>query len=346
MTKTEKLQIYNLLKTASDSFYGFSSPNFPDEAPDFEDDIIPEQASDLKGSKIDGKTENRVSSQNGNQTTNLDSNPNTKTNIGQTEKNIEASENNFGSEDSNISENERLSANSDSLSSVPSDSTIYDSLKSDSATSSESNSAEKTSSSLSSIEQNVKSTIENINSKVLACKRCALCAGRRQAVPGMGAENPLVLVIGEGPGEEEDKQGLPFVGPAGQLLDKMLAAIHLYRNKNCYIANIVKCRPPMNRVPYLEEADACRPFLDAQIAALKPKAILCAGSTAVKNLLHTNSGVMKLHGKVLDYNGIPLVTTWHPSALLRAPENKRPAWEDLKIFRNELLKINPGYESD
>lgn len=338
MTKTEKLQIYNLLKTASDSFYGFSSPNFPDEAPDFEDDIIPEKASDLKGSQISSQ------------------------NDGNAEKNIEASENNFGSEDSNISENERLSANSDSLNSVHSDSTIYDSLNSDSANSSnamisnslesdskESDSAEKTSSSLSSssfIEQNVKSTIENINSKVLACKRCALCAGRRQAVPGMGAENPLVLVIGEGPGEEEDKQGLPFVGPAGQLLDKMLAAIHLYRNKNCYIANIVKCRPQMNRVPYPEEADACRPFLDAQIAALKPKAILCAGSTAVKNLLHTNSGVMKLHGKVLDYNGIPLVTTWHPSALLRAPENKRPAWEDLKIFRNELLKINPGYESD
>lgn len=284
MTKTEKLQIYNLLKTASDSFYGFSSPNFPDEAPDFEDDIIPEKASDLNDSQIENQTASQIKD-----------------------------------------EADVATEISDSAENSPSS---------------------QFSSSLSSNEKNEKSTIENINSKVLACKRCALCAGRRQAVPGMGAENPLVLVIGEGPGEEEDKQGLPFVGPAGQLLDKMLAAIHLYRNKNCYIANIVKCRPPMNRVPFPEEADACRPFLDAQIAALKPKAILCAGSTAVKNLLHTNSGVMKLHGKVLDYNGIPLVTTWHPSALLRAPENKRPAWEDLKIFRNELLKINPGYESD
>lgn len=188
------------------------------------------------------------------------------------------------------------------------------------------------------------STLSHINKKISECKRCALCANRHNVVPGMGVENPLVLVIGEGPGEEEDKQGLPFVGPAGQLLDKMLGAIGLSREKNCYIANIVKCRPPMNRNPLPEEADACRPFLDAQIAALKPKAILCAGSVAVKNLFHSNDGVMKLHGQVLDFNGIPVVTTWHPSALLRAPENKRPAWEDLKVFKSALLNIKPDYE--
>ena len=187
------------------------------------------------------------------------------------------------------------------------------------------------------------STLSHINKKISECKRCGLCAGRRNVVPGMGVENPFVLVIGEGPGEEEDKQGKPFVGPAGQLLDKMLGAIGLSRDKNCYIANIVKCRPPMNRNPLPEEADACRPFLDAQIAALKPKAILCAGSVAVKNLFHTNDGVMKLHGQVLDFNGIPVVTTWHPSALLRAPENKRPAWEDLKVFKNVLLQIDAEY---
>lgn len=188
------------------------------------------------------------------------------------------------------------------------------------------------------------STLSNINKKISECKRCALCANRRNVVPGQGVENPLVLVIGEGPGEEEDKQGKPFVGPAGQLLDKMLGAIGLSREKNCYIANIVKCRPPANRNPLPEEADACRPFLDAQIAALKPKAILCAGSVAVKNLFHSNDGVMKLHGQVLDFNGIPVVTTWHPSALLRAPENKRPAWEDLKAFKSVLLNIEPDYE--
>lgn len=191
---------------------------------------------------------------------------------------------------------------------------------------------------------NPDSTLSHINKKISECKRCGLCAARRNVVPGMGVENPFVLVIGEGPGEEEDKQGKPFVGPAGQLLDKMLAAIGLFREKNCYIANIVKCRPPMNRNPMPEEADACRPFLDAQIAALKPKAILCAGSVAVKNLFHTNDGVMKLHGQVLDFNGIPVVTTWHPSALLRAPENKRPAWEDLKAFRSVLLGIDSEYE--
>ena len=190
----------------------------------------------------------------------------------------------------------------------------------------------------------VDSTLSNINKKISECKRCALCANRHNVVPGMGVENPFVLVIGEGPGEEEDKQGKPFVGPAGHLLDKMLGAIGLSREKNCYIANIVKCRPPANRNPLPEEADACRPFLDAQIAALKPKAILCAGSVAVKNLFHSNDGVMKLHGQVLDFNGIPVVTTWHPSALLRAPENKRPAWEDLKAFRGVLQGINPNYE--
>lgn len=257
MTGAEKLKIYNLLKTSSDYLYGFSSPDFPQKAPEFTDDAK--------------AAENAVPA--------------------------EAEEKKDGG--AGVTQEFAKPA----------------------------------------------STLDNISLKIRECKRCALCQKRIQAVPGMGVQNPLVLVIGEGPGEEEDKQGLPFVGPAGQLLDKMLAAIHLYRNKNCYIANIVKCRPPMNRTPFPSEADACRPFLDAQIAALKPKAILCAGSTAVKNLFHTASGVMALHGKILDFNGIPVVTTWHPSALLRAPENKRPAWEDLKIFRSVLLKIAPDYEA-
>lgn len=189
------------------------------------------------------------------------------------------------------------------------------------------------------------STISHIDQKIKECKRCQLSANRSRTVPGTGVENPFVLVIGEGPGEEEDRQGLPFVGPAGMLLDKMLSAIQLSRNTNCYIANIVKCRPPHNRTPLPEEADACRPFLDAQIAALKPKAILCAGTTAVKNLFHTTDGITKIHGKVLDYKGIPVVATYHPSALLRDPSNKRIAWDDLKIFRSELLKIDPSYEN-
>ena len=178
----------------------------------------------------------------------------------------------------------------------------------------------------------------------MQCTACRLCEKRHNVVFGVGNREARVMFIGEGPGEQEDLSGLPFVGPAGQLLDKMLAAISLSRTTNCYIANIVKCRPPKNRTPLPEEADACISFLQAQIAVLKPKAILAAGSTAVKNLLRTSNGVIKLHGQILDFNGIPLMATYHPSALLHDPRNKRTAWEDLKIFREMLRRLNPEYE--
>ena len=155
----------------------------------------------------------------------------------------------------------------------------------------------------------------------------------------------VVLVIGEGPGEEEDKQGLPFVGPAGQLLDKMLAAISLDRNKNCYIANIVKCRPPMNRDPSPLESQACRAFLETQIHILKPTMILAVGRVAAQNLLLTDESIGRLRGKFFELNNIPLMATYHPSALLRNVELKRPAWEDLKLFKSKLLELNPNYES-
>ena len=128
-------------------------------------------------------------------------------------------------------------------------------------------------------------TIESIAQKIAACARCPLSKTRKNVVPGEGAANPLVLVVGEGPGADEDEQGRPFVGKAGQLLDKMLAAINLSRDKNCFIANIVKCRPPMNRDPAPEESQACRSFLDAQIHVLKPKMILALGRVALQNLL-------------------------------------------------------------
>ncbi|WP_191013693.1 uracil-DNA glycosylase [Treponema zioleckii] len=263
MTKDEKLLIYNFLKTTSDSLYGFSSPHFPKDTPQFLDDV-PAQF-----------TENAAQ------------NP----------------QENF----------------SPAYSSTPESTRPQNAGASD--------------------------TISNIALKIAQCQRCPLAKMRMNTVPGEGIKNPFVLVIGEGPGEEEDRSGRPFVGPAGQLLDKMLAAIGLSRTTNTFIANIVKCRPPYNRNPEPNEADSCRSFLDAQIAALKPKAILAAGSVAIKNLLHTNEGVLRLHGKILDYNGIPLCTTYHPSALLRAPENKRVAWEDLKIFRTKLLELNPDYQN-
>ncbi|MBQ6057576.1 MAG: uracil-DNA glycosylase, partial [Treponema sp.] len=137
-------------------------------------------------------------------------------------------------------------------------------------------------------------SLESINAQIAQCSRCSLSKSRHNTVPGMGVSNPEVLVIGEAPGYEEDMQGLPFVGPAGQLLDKMLGAIQLSRTSNTYILNILKCRPPQNRTPYPEEAEACSSFLKAQIALLKPKMIFCAGSTAAKILLNTAMGVTRL----------------------------------------------------
>lgn len=186
-------------------------------------------------------------------------------------------------------------------------------------------------------------TLSSIAAKVSTCTRCSLHTRRLNAVPGTGCEHPFVLVVGEGPGAEEDMQGLPFVGPAGKLLDKMLAAISLDRHTNCYIANIVKCRPPNNRTPLPEEADACISFLEAQIHILKPKMILAAGRTAGQNLLKTQSSLTNLRGKFFDYQGIPLLVTYHPSALLRDETLKRPAWEDLKLFRTKLIEIAPDY---
>ncbi|MBD5435058.1 MAG: uracil-DNA glycosylase [Treponema sp.] len=193
--------------------------------------------------------------------------------------------------------------------------------------------------------QNLGTTLDSIAKKISACQNCILAKTRKNVVPGEGVPNPAVLVIGEGPGADEDAQGRPFVGKAGQLLDKMLAAINLNRGKNCFIANIVKCRPPMNRDPSPEECAACSSFLQAQIHVLKPKMILAVGRIALQKLLDTSIGITKMHGKILDYNGIPFMATFHPSALLRDESYKRPAWEDLKIFRAKLLELCPNYES-
>ncbi len=197
----------------------------------------------------------------------------------------------------------------------------------------------------STVHSSLEDSICNLKNQISACSRCPLAKTRHNTVPGTGVSSPFVLVIGEGPGFEEDMQGLPFVGPAGQLLDKMLAAINLSRISNVYIANIVKCRPPQNRNPYPEEADACSSFLQAQIALLKPKAILCVGTVAAKNLLKTEFGVTKLRGQFFEYQNIPVCVTYHPSALLRDNSLKRLAWEDLKFFKTKLLELNPGYES-
>ncbi|MCR4579678.1 MAG: uracil-DNA glycosylase [Treponema sp.] len=182
-------------------------------------------------------------------------------------------------------------------------------------------------------------TLDELNAKIMRCTRCQLARTRNNVVPGQGVEAPLVLVVGEGPGAEEDARGLPFVGKAGILLDKMLAAIKLYRDTNCYIANIVKCRPPENRNPLPEEEAACFSFLEAQIHILKPKMILCMGKVAAEKLLDQQLPITQYHGHFFEYKGIPLMPTYHPSALLRNEALKRPAWEDLKGFRRRLDQL-------
>lgn len=184
-----------------------------------------------------------------------------------------------------------------------------------------------------------KTTLEEIASKIARCTRCTLARTRNNVVPGMGVENPDVLVIGEGPGYDEDKQGLPFVGKAGILLDKMLAAIGLDRKTNCYIANIVKCRPPQNRDPFPQEQDACFSFLETQINILKPKMILCMGKISSNKMLNQKAPIGTLRGQIFEYNNIPLMVTYHPSALLRNEQLKRPAWDDLKMFKAKLDEI-------
>lgn len=186
-------------------------------------------------------------------------------------------------------------------------------------------------------------SLDELNAKILRCTRCGLARTRNNVVPGMGVMNPQVMVIGEGPGYDEDMQGLPFVGKAGMLLDKMLNAIQLDRKTNCYIANIVKCRPPENRNPFPDEQSACFSFLEAQIHLLKPKMILCMGKISIEKLMNQSISINASHGQFFEYNKIPVMATYHPSALLRNEELKRPAWEDLKKFRvrlNDLLRDN------
>jgi len=179
-------------------------------------------------------------------------------------------------------------------------------------------------------------SLADIAAQVAVCTRCPLHRGRRHAVPGEGAANPRVLVIGEGPGAEEDASGRPFVGKAGQYLDKWLKAIELDRASNCFIANVVKCRPPGNRDPLPEESAACLPYLRAQIAALQPRAILAVGRVAAQTLTGLSAGVGELRRRQLSYEGIPLAVTYHPSAVLRDPTLRASVWEDLKRLKSTL----------
>lgn len=176
-----------------------------------------------------------------------------------------------------------------------------------------------------------------LEATIKSCTRCALHAQRTQAVPGVGHRQADWLIIGEAPGADEDKQGEPFVGRAGKLLDQMLLAIGLKREE-VYITNIVKCRPPGNRDPKPEEAAACENYLRRQIDLIQPKIILAVGRIAAHNLLKTDQRVGALRGKCFEYadTGIPVVITYHPAYLLRSPGEKRKAWQDLLLARRVM----------
>jgi DNA polymerase len=188
--------------------------------------------------------------------------------------------------------------------------------------------------------------LDQLAAAVSACQSCKLHATRTQAVPGEGAEKPLVLVVGEGPGADEDMSGRPFVGRAGQLLDRMLASIGLDRKKNCFIANIVKCRPPNNRDPEADESSACLHFFENQVELLKPLLILCVGKVPAKNLLGTDEGITRLRGNWKTYRGIPFLPTFHPSYLLRDESQKAFAWEDLKTLCKRLAELDANYAAE
>ncbi len=175
-------------------------------------------------------------------------------------------------------------------------------------------------------------TLDVLYEQIHTCTKCRLAETRTKFVFGVGNPDADILVIGEAPGADEDAQGEPFVGRAGQLLNKILEAIDLKR-EDVYIANIIKCRPPGNRRPEADETAHCEPYLYKQIDLIKPKFILALGLTAVETLLKAKFKMGDIRGKQLSFRGVPMITTYHPAALLRNPEWKRAAWEDIKTLR-------------
>ncbi|MFA6468799.1 MAG: uracil-DNA glycosylase [Bacteroidota bacterium] len=176
------------------------------------------------------------------------------------------------------------------------------------------------------------STLDDLNRHICNCTKCRLGVTRTKFVFGVGNPNADLLVIGEAPGADEDKQGEPFVGRAGQLLNKILEAVQ-FKREEVYIANILKCRPPENRRPHPDEVEQCEPYLWKQIELIKPKFILCLGLTAAQTLLKTEESLTSLRASIHNYHGVPTFVTYHPAALLRNPNWKRPTWEDVQKLR-------------
>ena len=181
------------------------------------------------------------------------------------------------------------------------------------------------------------------------CNACGLCRTRHRSVPGVGDRRAEWLFVGEAPGAEEDARGEPFVGQAGRLLDSMLAALGMKRGANVYIANVLKCRPPNNRTPEPAEAEACRPFLERQIALIRPRVIVALGRSAATLLLHADATIASLRGRVHRFGNVPLVVTYHPAYLLRNLPDKAKSWEDLLLARQVVacadVPADPGPSS-
>ncbi len=183
-------------------------------------------------------------------------------------------------------------------------------------------------------------TLEELENQCKNCDKCPLCEGRTNVVFGMGNPEAKVMLIGEGPGENEDLQGKPFVGRSGQLLDKFLAAVDLDRNKNVYIANMVKCRPPKNRDPKPEEQDECINWLRQQFKIIRPEIVVCVGRISAQRLIDKNFRVTRQHGEFFDKNGTLFMGTYHPAAILRNPNNKEAAFGDWLKVREKMQELN------
>jgi uracil-DNA glycosylase len=185
---------------------------------------------------------------------------------------------------------------------------------------------------------------DTLAARVSVCQRCRLCERRTNAVFGVGDRDADWMLIGEAPGENEDKQGEPFVGQAGKLLDSMLQAVALSREDNVFIANVIKCRPPGNRNPELDEVARCEPYLKRQVELVKPKLIVALGRFAAQSLLKTEASISSLRGRVHDYQGVPVIVTYHPAYLLRSLPDKAKAWADLCLaqatYRESLKAAN------
>lgn len=184
-------------------------------------------------------------------------------------------------------------------------------------------------------------TWETLAHDCLNCHRCPLGDTRTNLVFGVGSRDAKVLFIGEGPGENEDLQGEPFVGRGGKLLDQYLAAIDLDRSRNIYIANMVKCRPPKNRDPLPNEQEACLPWLREQVRFLKPKIIVCLGRISAQRLIDKSFRVTRQHGQFIEKNGVLMMGTYHPASLLRNPRQKPEAFEDFLALREKIREVCP-----